>query len=137
MTRRILGLVGAAAAAALLLQGAPALADPPPHAKAWGHRDRDDHHGRYHDDRDAVRHHHGRDCRHGRYLYPRAAYYVPRLPRGYRVVYYGGLPHYYYRDVWYAPFGGRYGVITPPAALVIDGRGVRGYVSAEVPIVRW
>jgi hypothetical protein len=134
MTRRILGLIGAVAAAALLLPATPTLADPPPHARAWGHRDFDDHDGRHYDDRDDHRHH---DCDHGRYFYPRPAYYVPRLPRGYRVVYYGGLPHYYYRDVWYAPYGGRYGVITPPAALVIDGRGVRGYVSAEIPIVRW
>lgn len=136
MKRRTFGLIGAATATALLLQAAPALADPPPHARAWGYHDRDDHGGRYAGDRDDYRHY-DRDCDRGRYYYPRPAYYVPHLPRGYRVVQYYGRPHYYYRGVWYAPYGGRYGVIHPPGGLVIDGRGVRGYVNAEIPITRW
>jgi hypothetical protein len=145
MKRRIFGLIGAASAA-LLLQAAPALADPPPHAKAWGYRDgyardaryygdRDDYrrydrddYGRY--DRDDYRHH-DRDCDHdgdrGRYYYPRPVYYVPHLPRGYRMVQYRGLPHYYYRNVWYAPYGGRYGVINTPRGVVVDARGVHAY----------
>lgn len=149
MTRRIFGLIGATTAAVLLLQATPALADPPPHARAWGYRD---HEARYDGDRDDYRRydrddhwrydhdgyrHYDRDCDRGRYFYPRPVYYVPRLPRGHRVVYYRGLPHYYYRNVWYVPYGGRYGVITPPGGLVIDSRGVRGYVDAEIPIVRW
>jgi hypothetical protein len=127
MTRRTFGLIGAATAAALLLQATPVLADPPPHAKAWGYGDRDDYR---HYDRD-------RDCDRGRYYYPHPVYYVPRLPHGYRVVQYRGMPHYYYRGVWYAPYGGRYGVIRPPVGVVIDSRGVRSYVNAEVPIARW
>jgi len=138
MKRRIFGLIGATTAAALLLQAAPALADPPPHAKAWGYRDRDDHYARYYDDYDDYDdHHHDHDCRHARYYYPRPVYYVPRHPRGYRTVQYYGMPHYYYGGTWYRPYGAGYGVITPPGGLVIDSRGVRGYVNAEVPIVRW
>ena len=143
MKRRIFGLIGAATAA-MLLQAAPALADPPPHAKAWGHRDGYAGDARYYGDRDDYRRYdrddyrrYDRDCDRGRYYYPRPAYYVSHLPRGYRMVQYRGLPHYYYRNVWYAPYGGRYGVINPPGGIVIDGRGVRGYVNAEVPIARW
>ena len=137
MKRRTFGLIGAAAAA-LLLQSTPAAADPPPHAKAWGYRDRDDHYGRYYGDRD-IRYarDHDRDCDRGRYDYPHRVYYVPRLPRGYRTVVYQGMPHYYYGGTWYRPYRTGYGVITPPGGLVIDSRGMRGYVAEEVPITRW
>lgn len=152
MTRRIFGLIGAAAAAAVLLQATPALADPPPHAKAWGYRDRsadgyydrgdyrtydrDDYRYRdRYDDRDDRRY--DRDCDRGRYDYPRPVYYVPRLPRGYRIVYFRGLPHYYHRHVWYVPYRGRYGIIEPPRGLVFDRRGGRDYVDAYDPARRW
>jgi hypothetical protein len=142
MKRRIIGLIGAATAAALLLQSMPAAADPPPFAKAWGHRDRDDHYAREYRDRDWDDHHDHdwedrHDWRHGPVYYPRPVYYVERLPRGYRPYYYQGAPFYYCAGRWYRPYGPRYAVVAPPVGVVIDGRGIRGYVSAGVPIARW
>jgi hypothetical protein len=134
MKRRTVGLIGAATAAALLLQSMPAAADPPPYARAWGYRDRDDHYAREYRDHDWDDRH---DWHYGPVDCPRPVYYVERLPRGYRVYSYRGLPYYYCAGHWYRPYGPRYGVVAPPAGLVIDGRGIRGYVSAEVPITRW
>jgi hypothetical protein len=131
MKRRTLGLLGALASAALFLQAAPALADPPPHAKAWGYRGHGDHYGRYDDD------HRDRDCDRDRYYYPRHGYVVERLPRGYRPYYYRGDRYYYQGGYWYRPYGPQLMVVAPPAGLVIDSRGVSGYVSAQFPIVRW
>ena len=49
---------------------------------------------------------------------------------------YQGMPHYYFGGTWYRPYREGYGVITPPGGLVIDGRGIRGYVATEVPIAK-
>lgn len=139
MTRRTFALIGAASVATLLLQADPALADPPSHAPAWGYHDRDDHDWHDRDDRDRYWHDRDdhrdwdrgrdwdrdRDWDRGRYAYPRPVYYVPRLPRGHQMVYYRGLPHYYYRGTWYAPCHGRWAVITPPYGLVVAYRDHR------------
>jgi hypothetical protein len=111
MKRRTVGLIGAATAAALLLQSMPAAADTPPYARAWGYHDHDwdDHH----------------DWHHGPVYYPRPVYYVERLPRGYRAYPYRGVPYYYCAGRWYRPYGPRYGVVAPPAGFVIDSRGIR------------
>ena len=124
MTRRSFALLGAATAAALLLQATPALAHAPVPPPAWDHPDRHDDHRGW--DRD-CRHDDRRgwdDRRHdGRYYYPRPAYYVSHLPRGHRIVYHRGLPHYYYRGTWYAPWHGRYAVIAAPVGIVVNPRG--------------
>jgi hypothetical protein len=142
MKRRTIGLIVAASAAALLLHSMPAAADPPPYARAWGYPHRDDYDAREYRDQDwDDRHDHDWADRHdwhrGPVYYPRPAYYVQELPWGYRAYTYGGMPYYYCAGRWYRPYGPRYGVVAPPAGLVIDRRGIRGYVTAEVPIARW
>lgn len=113
MMRTTRALLPTLAAAAVLWSGV-ASADPPPHAKAWGHSSRHD------DDRDDVR----------------RIYVVERLPRGYRYIHHRGLRYYYDRDGhWYRPYGGSYARNAPPVGLVIDRRGIA--VIAEVPVVRW
>ena len=142
------GLPSLATMAALaLLTAMPALADPPAHAKAWGHKSRQaDHHyyeryydGRYDDryyhddDRYAYRHRHDRECDH---YDVRRVYVVERLPYGHRHVMHHGHRYYYDRHGhWYEPYGAAYVRVAPPAGLVIDSRGIA--VVANVPIVRW
>jgi hypothetical protein len=133
MKRRTIGLLGAVTAAALLLQATPALADPPRHAKAWGYRGHDDHYGRH----DYDDHYRDRDCDHDRHYYAHPGYVVERLPRGYRPVHYRGDRYYYQGGYWYQPYGPQFVMVAPPAGLIIDSRGISGYVSAQVPIVRW
>ena len=142
--------------AAIALVGAmtPALADPPPHAKARGHESRHvdrhrhdyddaryyvvrdrrhDDDRRHYDDRD--RHRHDRDCDH-RHREARQVYIVERLPYGHRHIDYRGARYYYDRHGhWYRPHRGAWARIAPPAGLVIDSRGIA--VVAHVPIVRW
>ncbi|HEX5648453.1 MAG TPA: hypothetical protein VFX69_02255 [Steroidobacteraceae bacterium] len=145
------GLVALAATA--LLAAAPAIADPPPHAKAWGHPSRQDYRryaddrrydGRYYDDhRDYYdrgyddRHRHDRYCDHEVRRYDARPLYVVRtLPRLHRHVDYRGSRYYYDRDGrWYLPYGAAYAQVAPPVGLVIDSRGIA--VVANVPIVRW
>ncbi len=145
-----------------LLAAAPALADPPPHAKAWGHKSRqaereyydrryDDRYyerrysERYYDDRRdrerhlddvryyAGRHRHDRDCDH---YDARRVVVVERLPYGHRYIDHRGHRYYYdRRGQWYEPYGAAYVHIAPPAGIVIDSRGIA--VVANVPIVRW
>jgi hypothetical protein len=145
-------------AALALLAAVPAQADPPPHAKAWGHKSRqaeyydrryDDRH--YYGDRDygdryyrrdrdfddvryyADRHRHDRDCGH---YDARRVYVVERLPYGHRHIDHRGYRYYYdRRGQWYEPYGAAYVSVAPPAGLVIDSRGIA--VVANVPIVRW
>lgn len=147
-----------ALAALALLAAAPAMADPPAHAKAWGHQSRQDDHGHYdrryddrrHDDRryddryrrdrdfDDVRyraagHRHDRHCDHRDV---RRVYIVERLPRGHRHIDHRGYRYYYDRHgQWFEPYGGAYARIASPAGLMIDSRGIA--VVANVPIVRW
>jgi len=66
-----------------------------------------------------------------------AGYVVERLPRGYRPVHYRGDRYYYQGGYWYQPYGPQFVMVAPPAGLIIDSRGISGYVSAQVPIVRW
>ena len=144
------GLVSLAATA--LLAAAPAMADPPAHAKAWGHPSRqdyrrydDDRHydGHYYDDhrdydrRYDDRHRHDRYCDHEARRYDARPLYVVRtLPRLHRQVDYRGSRYYYDRDGrWYRPYGAAYAHVAPPAGLVIDSRGIAAV--ANVPIVRW
>ena len=140
MSMRHPGLPTLAGLAAItLLAAATASADPPPHAKAWGHPSRqgyayddryDDHYyGRYDDRYDHD------DCDHGR-RHVHDVYVVRRLPYGYRHVDYRGYRYFYDRaGRWYRPYEGGYTYVAPPAGLVIDSRGIA--VVANVPIVRW
>jgi Ni/Co efflux regulator RcnB len=133
MQRRTMGLLGVLAFAALLLQAAPAVADPPRHARAWGHRSHDDHYGR-------DRHeHHDRYCDHDRDrdYYPRHGYVVERLPRGYRALNYRGDRYYYGGGQWYRPYGLQFVIVAPPAGLIIDSRGISGFVAAQFPLAGW
>ena len=94
-----------------LLAAVPAVADPPPHARAWGHPSRHDH-----------------DVR--------RVYVVERLPYDHRHVDLRGYRYYYdRRGQWYEPYGAAYVRVAPPAGIVIDPRGIA--VVANVPIVRW
>jgi hypothetical protein len=135
-------------AATALLAAAPAVADPPPHAKAWGHKSRqgDAYYYDRHDDDYDDRHRHDRYCDHRdvsrhRYDYydrydARRLYVVPRLPYGYRYVDYRGRRYFYDRHrQWYEPYGAAFVQVASPAGLVIDSRGIA--VVASVPIVRW
>ncbi|HET9694451.1 MAG TPA: hypothetical protein VFP48_08695 [Steroidobacteraceae bacterium] len=142
MRRAVLPSLATAAAVAVLA-AMPALADPPPHAKAWGHKsrqaeryyyDRHDDDRYYHDYRYAGdRHRHDRYCGH---YDVRRVYVVERLPYGHRHVDYRGHRYYYDRhEHWYEPYGAAYVRVAPPAGLVIDSRGIA--VVANVPIVRW
>jgi hypothetical protein len=120
MKIRKLGTLGLAAmGSAMLLQAAPALADPPWHAPAWGR---------------------GHDCDHHAHYHPhlRPGYVVTRLPPWYRVARFGGQRYYYdLDDTWYRPYGPRFIVVAPPVSLVADRYGLRGYVVAEAPRARW
>ena len=138
----------AALAALALLATTPAMADPPAHAKAWGHQSRQDDRGhydrryddRYRRDRDfddvryrAAGHRHDRHCDHRDV---RRVYVVERLPRGHRHIDHRGHRYYYDRHgQWFEPYGGAYARIASPAGLLIDSRGIA--VVANVPIVRW
>jgi hypothetical protein len=126
MKRRTLGWIAACSAAALFLQAAPALADPPSHAEAWGYHSHD------WDDRDPGRH--DRDCDH-RY-YPRQGYVVTRLPSGYRVVQYRGDRYFYHRDVWYRPYGRHYVVVAPPMHRYVEHRDLRRFARDAAPYAR-
>ena len=143
------GLPSLAPLAALaLLAAAPAMADPPAHAKAWGHPSRQDDRGhydrryddRYRRDRDfddvryrAAGHRHDRHCDHRDV---RRVYIVERLPRGHRHIDHSGHRYYYDRHgQWFEPYGGAYVRVASPAGLLIDSRGIA--VVANVPIVRW
>ena len=152
------GLPSLAPLAALaLLAVAPAMADPPAHAKAWGHPSRQDDRGhydrryddrwydgryddRYRRDRDfddvryrAAGHRHDRHCDHRDV---RRVYIVERLPRGHRHIDHRGHCYYYDRHgQWFEPYGGAYVRVASPAGLLIDSRGIA--VVANVPIVRW
>jgi len=144
-------------AALALLAAAPAMADPPAHAKAWGHPSRQDDRGhydrryddrwydgryddRYRRDRDfddvryrAAGHRHDRHCDHRDV---RRVYIVERLPRGHRHIDHRGHCYYYDRHgQWFEPYGGAYVRVASPAGLLIDSRGIA--VVANVPIVRW
>jgi hypothetical protein len=119
-----------------LLAAAPVLADPPPHAKAWGHPSRHGH--AYHDDRyeyDDYDH----DCDHRDHRRSRHlddVYAVPRLPHGLRQVDYRGSRYYYDRSGrWYRIKDGRYVHVAPPARLRFDSRGIAALL-AEAPIAR-
>ena len=138
----------AALAALVLLAAAPAMANPPAHAKAWGHPSRQDDRGhydrryddRYRRDRDfddvryrAAGHRHDRHCDHRDV---RRVYIVERLPRGHRHIDHRGHRYYYDRHgQWFEPYGGAYVRVASPAGLLIDSRGIA--VVANVPIVRW
>ena len=129
-------------AATALLAAAPALADPPAHAKAWGHPSRQDYR-RYDDDyrdydrRYDDRHRNDRYCDHEVRRYDARPLYVVRtLPRLHRHVDYRGSRYYYDRDGrWYLPYGAAYAHVAAPAGLVIDSRGIA--VVANVPVVGW
>lgn len=125
-------------AALALLATATASADPPPHAKAWGHPSRqayyayDDRYYRGYDDRHDHDHD---DCDHGRRRV-HDVYVVRSLPYGYRHIDYRGDRYYYDRSGrWYVPHVGGFTYVAPPAGLVIDSRGIA--VVARVPVVRW
>jgi hypothetical protein len=141
-----------ALAATALLAAVPAMADPPAHAKAWGHPSRqddrhyyDDRHydGRYDDGRRDYdrryddRHRHDRYCNHEvRRHDARPLYVVRTLPRLHRHVDYRGSRYYYDRDGrWYMPYGAAYAHVAPPVGLLIDSRGIAAV--ANVPVVRW
>jgi hypothetical protein len=133
MKRRTIGLLGTLACAPLFLQAAPALAGSPPYTMTRDHRHHDDHrdHGRHgHEHRD-------RHCDHGRHYESRRVVVVDRLPRGYRDVNYHGAHYYHHNGYWYQPYGPRFVMVAPPAGLVIDSRGLSGFVAAEFPLVRW
>lgn len=99
-----------------LLQAVPASAGSPPHyPPGWHHAQR---HGKHH------YHDQGQ-----RYVV------LDRLPRGCQHVYYRGQPYYYHGAHWYRPYGARFVAVTPPAGVIIDGRGVT--LAAWVPLVRW
>jgi hypothetical protein len=144
MQRRTTSLLSVLASAALLLQAAPVLADPPAHAKAWGyrsheHRDaRDDWHEYREHARQHAREDAGHQARYGNRDYQaRRVYVVERLPRGYRTVNYRGDRYYYGDGLWNRDYGPGFVVAAPPARLIIDSRGVNGVVTARVPLVRW
>jgi hypothetical protein len=133
-------------AATALLAAAPAMADPPAHAKAWGHPSRQ--YDRYYDDRYFYehrdydrryddRHRHDRYCDHEVRRYAERPLYVVRtLPRLHRRVDHRGSRYYYDRDGrWYLPYGAAYAQVAPPPGLVLDSRGIA--VVANLPIVRW
>ena len=144
MKRRTIGLLGTLACAALFLQATPALAGTPPYTMSRDHRyhDNDDH--RHHDN-DDDRHHRGRHanqhrdrhCDHGRHYDARRVVVVDRLPRGYRAFHHHGARYYHHDGYWFQPYGARFVMVAPPAGLVLDSRGLSGFVAAEFPIVRW
>ncbi len=134
MKRRTIGLLGTLGCAALFLQAAPALAGSPPYTmtRDYRHHDDDDyHHGRHADQ------HRDRHCDHGRHYDTRRVVVVDRLPRGHRTVHYHGARYYHHDGHWYQPYGPQYMMVAAPAGLVIDSRGVSGFVAAEFPLVRW
>jgi hypothetical protein len=55
-----------------------------------------------------------------RYYYPRRGYIVPRLPYGYRVVQYYGVPYYFGGGSWYRPYGPSFTVVSPPIGLMVS-----------------
>ena len=60
------------------------------------------------------------DGRHGHnHYYPQRGVYVGSVPRGYRVLPYGGVNYYYARGVWYRPYGARFIVVGPPIGVVV------------------
>jgi len=150
MTRRIGSLIGAATLAALVLQAAPALADPPDHSQGWkngrGHSedvrrddrrdgdrrdddrrdygwrgyDRDD--DRRYDDRNRYDYRHRYDdrYRYDRRHYPPRGYIVRPLPHRHRVVHHHGQRYYYGDSAWYRPHGSGFMVVTPPPGLVLS-----------------
>ncbi|MGB5102004.1 MAG: DUF6515 family protein [Steroidobacteraceae bacterium] len=139
MTRRLGRLIGASALAALMLQAAPALADPPAHSQGWqngrGHSedarrddrrdydrrdygwrgyDRDD--DRRYDDRQRYDDRYRYDRRH----YPPRGHIVRHLPHRHRVVHHHGHRYYYGDGAWYRPHGSGFMVVTPPIGLVLS-----------------
>ena len=54
------------------------------------------------------------------YYYPKRGYVVPRLPYGYRVVRYSGVPYYFGGGSWYRPYGSSFAVVAPPIGLMLS-----------------
>jgi len=139
MKRRLTGSLVAMALAAMMLQAAPASADPPAHSQGWrngkvhveknrhyddrgkGWRggderydDRRHYDQRYDDRRDYDRH------RYEERYYPRHGYVVPRLPHSHHVVHYHGDRYYYGDGAWYRPYGAQFMVVAPPVGLMVS-----------------
>jgi len=143
MKRRISRSLVAMALAAMMLQVAPAMADPPAHSQGWkkgrGHAeqqhrddrgygwrggdehydDRRDYDRRYDDRRYDDRRDYDRRHYEERY-YPSRGYVVPRLPHSHRVVHYHGDRYYYGDGAWYRPYGPNFMVVAPPIGLVVS-----------------
>ena len=118
MKRRITCSLVATALAAMMLQAAPALADPPAHSQGW--RNGKGHAGQRHDD---DRHYgwrgdYDRDHYDGRYYAPRG--YVTSLPPRHREIHYHGDRYYYGDGAWYRPYGSYFTVVAPPIGLVVS-----------------
>jgi hypothetical protein len=127
------------ALAAMMLQAAPALADPPAHSQGWKNGKAHVEKNRHYDDRgqgwrggderyDDRRHYDQRyddrrDYDRHRYqerYYPRHGYVVPRLPHGHRVVHYHGDRYYYGDGAWYRPYGAQFMIVAPPVGLMVS-----------------
>jgi hypothetical protein len=82
--------------------------------------DRDDHKRFYSYSRDDDRRYYYDHHVHDRVYYPRRGYIVPRLPRGYRVVRYYGVPYYFGGGSWYRPYAASFTVVAPPIGLMVS-----------------